>query len=52
VIWEQNDEIQGLIESWPRAVVAEEALRHGIETDESIAEILRAFIEDYEIRPN
>jgi len=50
VIWEQNDEVQGLIESWPRAVVAEEALRHGIETDESIAEILRAFIEDYQIR--
>ena len=52
VIWEQNDEVQGLIESWPRAVVAEEALRHGLETDESIAEILRAFIEDYEMPPS
>jgi nucleoside-diphosphate-sugar epimerase len=51
VIWERNDEFQGLIESWPRAIQAEEALRHGLKADESIADILRAFIEDYELRP-
>jgi hypothetical protein len=51
VIWSQNDEYQGLIESWPHAILAEEAQRHGLKADACIADILRAFIEDYAL-PN
>jgi hypothetical protein len=47
VIWARNDEFQGLIESWPHAVLAEEAQRLGLKADDSIADILRGFIDDY-----
>jgi nucleoside-diphosphate-sugar epimerase len=48
VIWETEDSIQGIVDCWPSALVADEALRHGLRADSNIAEILTSFVEDYE----
>ncbi|NJM36043.1 MAG: hypothetical protein HC850_16670 [Rhodomicrobium sp.] len=45
-MWEKDDAIQAIVESWPRAVLAEEALRLGLKPDGSVADILRSFVED------
>ncbi len=47
VVWERDDHIQAVVDSWPRAMLAEEAIRLGLPADASIADILRNFIEDF-----
>jgi nucleoside-diphosphate-sugar epimerase len=46
IVWEKDDAIQAIVESWPRAVLAEEALRLGLKPDDGVADILRSFAED------
>ncbi|MGB0085230.1 MAG: NAD-dependent epimerase/dehydratase family protein [Rhodomicrobiaceae bacterium] len=47
ILWEKDDNIQAVVDSWPRAILAEEANRLGLRADASVAEILRSFIEDF-----
>lgn len=48
VSWEVEDEIQAIVDGWPSAIIAEEAMRLGLKPDASAADILRSFVEDYE----
>jgi nucleoside-diphosphate-sugar epimerase len=46
VRWERDDQLQAMVDSWPRSVVSDEASRLGIKSDGSFAQILRAYVED------
>jgi D-erythronate 2-dehydrogenase len=50
VRWERDDELQALVDGWPRFFISDEASRLGIRADASFADILRAYVED-ELRP-
>ena len=50
ISWEQNDQLQAIVDGWPNGFVSDEASRLGIKADASFAEILRAYVED-ELRP-
>lgn len=45
--WERDEQIQAIVDSWPRYFVSEEASRLGIQADASFTDILRAYVEDY-----
>lgn len=51
VHWEPEEEIQAIVDSWPSAIVAEEAMHLGLRADASVSDILRSFIEDYKLKP-
>ena len=44
VIWQKDERIQSIVESWPRVFVSEAATRLGIEAEDSFAEIIEAFL--------
>ncbi len=48
VIWESEDSIQDMVDCWPSAVQADEALRHGLKADAGIADIVSGFYEELE----
>ncbi len=47
VTWQPDEQLQTIVESWPRFFVSEEARRHGIAADASFTDILRAYVEDF-----
>lgn len=46
VIWEPNPDIQKIVDGWPKGTFSERADKLGFSKDESIDDIVRAFIED------
>jgi len=44
--WEPDPVIQKIVDGWPRAIHAKRAEGLGIRADQSVDEIVRAFIED------
>jgi hypothetical protein len=41
-----NEELQSIVDGWPRRFVSEEAGRLGIKADGSFADIIRSYVED------
>jgi D-erythronate 2-dehydrogenase len=46
ISWQKDEQLQTLVDSWPRYLVSEEASRLGIQGDASFMDILRAYAED------
>ncbi len=47
ICWAVAEDFQAIVDGWPSAIVAEEALRFGLRPDASVSDILRSFVEDY-----
>lgn len=47
VYWEPDSQRQAVADIWPSIIIADEAQRHGLAADTSLAEILRVFVEDF-----
>jgi nucleoside-diphosphate-sugar epimerase len=50
ILWERDEQVQGIVDSWPRYFISEEASRLGLQADASFTDILRAYVEDYAVR--
>lgn len=50
VLWEPDEGLQDIVDSWPSAILADEAIRHGLRADTNVNEILNGFIEDYDLQ--
>jgi D-erythronate 2-dehydrogenase len=44
--WQRDEELQAIVDGWPRYFLSEEANRLGIRGDANFAEIIRAYMED------
>ena len=44
ITWQRDDQIQAIVESWPRVFTSQFALDHGIRTDASIDAIVDAYL--------
>ena len=45
--WEPDEQVQRIVQAWPRAFTSARALELGIEGDESLDAIVAAYMEDY-----
>jgi nucleoside-diphosphate-sugar epimerase len=50
IIWQRDQQMQNIVDGWPRAFTSQAALRHGIRGDLSIDDIVNAYREDYIVR--
>ena len=45
--WEPDEQVQRIVQAWPRGFTSARALELGIEGDESLDAIVAAYMEDY-----
>lgn len=46
VFWHRDDQLQAIVEEWPRQLASAEASRHGLAADQTFDDILRAILSD------
>jgi nucleoside-diphosphate-sugar epimerase len=51
ITWEKDDQLQAIVDGWPRYFVSDEASRLAIQADGSFTEILRDFVDDLRDAP-